>query len=52
MRPTRFIGRAGIAMALGAFLGLGRPGTAPGQGLASRQEPPAAVGRPAVAGRR
>jgi thiol-disulfide isomerase/thioredoxin len=37
MRPTRFIGRAGISMALGALLGLGSPRTAPAQDLGNRR---------------
>jgi thiol-disulfide isomerase/thioredoxin len=50
MRLTCFIGRTGIVMALGSLLALGAPGTAPGQELASRQDPPAsAVGRPSPA---
>ena len=49
MRPTCLIGRAGIAMALGALLGIGHPRMAAGQELANRQEPPAsAVRRPSA----
>ena len=36
MRPTCLIGRAGIAMALGALLGIGHPRMAAGQELAQR----------------
>lgn len=45
MSMTRFLGKARAAAALGAFLGLAAPGTAPGQGPANRQEPPASSTR-------
>ena len=50
MRSTCFIGRAGVATALGALLVLGSSATAPGQEIARRREPRAAeVQRPSPA---
>lgn len=49
MRMTRFLGKARAATALGAFLGLAAPGTAPGQGPANRQEPASSARRPSTA---